>query len=52
MYPSRCSQVRVERADAARIQVVHDALEQRDYHLGGGAHASASHHGHHHGHLL
>jgi hypothetical protein len=30
--------VRVEHADAARVQVVHDALEQRGHHLGGGGH--------------
>jgi len=35
--------VRVERADAARIQVVHDALEQRGHHLGGGKHGSGGH---------
>jgi hypothetical protein len=35
--------VRVEHADAARVQVVHDALEQRGHHLGDGAHGSGGH---------
>ena len=34
---------RGERADAARVQVVHDALEQRGHHLGGGKRSGGGH---------